>query len=105
MAYRTAPRNAQWSIGNVSVGSKTEGGLAAGCPLRPNNGKPDDSLDQLIGGAGAQFRIAKKALISGAGDLISTTTESSMASNPWGTPLGCRQTSPDPMMNSSEPTV
>ena len=35
------------------------------------------------GAAGAHFRIAKKALISGAGDLISTTMESSMASNPW----------------------
>jgi hypothetical protein len=63
------------------------------------------SLDQLIGAAGPHFRIAKKAPISGAGDLISTTTESSMASNPWRTPLGCRQTSPGPMMNSSEPTV
>src|SRR6516162_1104254 len=51
------------------------------------------------------FRIARKAPISGAGDLISTTTESSMASNPWRTPLGCRQTSPGPMINSSEPTV
>ena len=76
-------------------------GMSVWCQER----KPDDSLDQLIGAAGAHFRIAKKALISGAGDLISTTTESSMASNPWRTPLGCRQTSPDPMMNSSEPTV
>ena len=67
--------------------------------------KPDNSLHQLIGAADPHFRIAKKAPISGAGDLISTTTESSMASNPWRTPLGCRQTSPDPMMNSSEPTV
>src|ERR1700682_5695943 len=76
-------------------------GMSVWCQER----KPDDSLDQLIGAAGAHFRIAKKALISGAGDLISTTTESSMASNPWRTPLGCRQPSPDPMMNSSEPTV
>src|ERR1700722_18797728 len=80
-----------------------------GSPLpsgrREAPGKPDDSPDQFIGAASAHFRIAKKALISGAGDLISTTTESSMASNPWRTPLGCRQTSPDPIMNSSEPTV
>src|SRR5581483_4770017 len=51
------------------------------------------------------LRIAKNAPISGAGDLISTTTDSSMASRPCRTPLGCRQTSPGPMMNSSEPTV
>jgi len=51
------------------------------------------------------IRIAKKAPMSGAGDLTSTTTESSMASNPWRTPSGCRQTSPGPMMNSSKPTV
>ena len=51
------------------------------------------------------FRIAKNVPISGTGDLISTTMESSMASNPWRTPSGCRQTSPGPMMNSSEPTV
>ena len=43
--------------------------------------------------------------MSGAGDLISTTTDSSMASSPCSTPAGCRPTSPGPMMNSSEPTV
>jgi hypothetical protein len=74
-------------------------------PKSANNGSWTISLDQLIGAVGPHFRIAKMAPISGAGDLISTTTESSMASNPWRTPLGCRQTSPGPMMNSSEPTV
>src|SRR5580704_804060 len=55
--------------------------------------------------AASQVRIARKALISGAGDLISTTTDSSIASNPCRTPFGWRQTSPGPIMNSSEPTV
>src|SRR5262245_6326890 len=50
-------------------------------------------------------RMAKKVARSGAGDLISTTTESSTASSPCMTPAGCRHTSPGPMMNSSAPTV
>ena len=40
------------------------------------------------GAAGAHFRVARKAPISGAGDLISTTTKSSIASNPSRTPWG-----------------
>src|SRR5262245_1056148 len=47
----------------------------------------------------------KKLARSGAGALISTTTESSIASRPCSTPLGCRQTSPGPMMNAVPPTV
>src|ERR1700722_15251477 len=68
---------------------------------RADTARQDQGFESKAEGA----RIAKNAPMSGAGDLISTTTESSMASNPWRTPLGCRQTSPDPMMNSSEPTV
>src|SRR5438477_602851 len=43
--------------------------------------------------------------MSGAGDLISTTTDASTASTPCGTPLGWRQTSPGPRIYSSLPTV
>ena len=54
---------------------------------------------------GGYLRRPKKLARSGAGDLISTTTESSIASRPCSTPLGCRQTSPGPMMKAVLPTV
>src|SRR5215471_3357973 len=54
---------------------------------------------------GPYVPIAKKLAMSGAGALISTTTDSSMASMPCRTPLGWRHTSPGPRMYSSEPTV
>jgi hypothetical protein len=109
------------NAGNVAVGSVAS---ILPCPVYVRLPSDSDRAADIAGGLkwanngsrpilsisssarpGPHFRITKNAPISGAGDLISTTTESSMASNPWRTPLGCRQTSPGPMMNSSEPTV
>ena len=90
----------KWTwVGNRSAPVAQAADRGGAAPLRA---LPAGALNDQVG---VYRRVAKKALMSGAGDLISTTTDASMASKPWRTPLGCRQTSPGPMMNSSEPTV
>ncbi len=51
------------------------------------------------------YSVARNLLKSGAGDLTSTITRSSIASMLWGTSSGCRQTSPGPTMLTWSPTV